>query len=435
MKILIIGKYPPLQGGVSAETFFACNEAVCAGHDIHIVTNSHLTAPTNKIAIGGENLRHPAVKLHRISELGSNSFIPWARPDLSQLIGRSLALATQEKLDLIVGWYLEPFGVAAAYVASLTGLPLAIIHAGSDIGRLAENPDLHHTYRMVIETAKHVVVAGDTAKAKLQKLGLRENQIITAKTAPVPSQGAKNNAVDLFGLLSEACSEEWMSDFYADTSPEFRRFIFRYRPNENLLKETTPIVGIFGKMHPAKGIDLLLRASKSLQHHTDEQFRILVNLSGDEDKLCDFFQAIETDLPDILSRIIFCPLVHPALMPKLLRSCDIVCVLDHLFKVTPHQPQMIREALNAGAALVASRESVEKSGLSKFLIDRINYLLVEDPSDINALVSALKLLLTDRPMRRGLQIAGRSFSNIFEKQSTGAGALAATIAAVQKENH
>lgn len=430
MNILIIGKYPPLQGGVSAEVFFSSSAAANAGHNIHIVTN--------RIAIGGDELRHPAVKVHRTSRIGQNSFIPWARPDLSQLVGRSLCVTESEEFDLVVGWYMEPYGVAAAYVATICSLPLAIIHAGSDIGRLAQNADLRYTYESVIDTAKYIVVAGDTARDKLKKLGLRDSQVVTAKACAIDTSGMKTKlprnkrgrvASDLHQLLKPACSKAWISEVYAGAGDKVRDFVLRNHPSKDLLSEATPVIGIFGKAHPAKGIEFLLEAASRIYQKSARRFRVLLPLSGDEDKLYDIFEQIESSFPDLQRRLILCPIVHPALMPRLLNSCDIVCVLDHQFSVSPHQPRMIRESLSAGTALLASSESVRKSGLEQFLIDRTNYLRVENPSNIGLLASKLELLLKDRSLRRRLQISGQSFSKMFEQKATGGGPLAALIEA------
>jgi hypothetical protein len=59
---------------------------------------------------------------------------------------------------LVVGWYLEPFGVAAAIAASEIGKPYAILHAGSDVARLPSDPWLKRTYQAVLEGASRVFV-------------------------------------------------------------------------------------------------------------------------------------------------------------------------------------------------------------------------------------------------------------------------------------
>ena len=40
MKICIIGKYPPIQGGVSMRTYWHAHGLATLGHEVHVVTNA-----------------------------------------------------------------------------------------------------------------------------------------------------------------------------------------------------------------------------------------------------------------------------------------------------------------------------------------------------------------------------------------------------------
>ena len=40
MKLCMIGKYPPIQGGVSRENFWQTYTLAQAGFDVHVVTNA-----------------------------------------------------------------------------------------------------------------------------------------------------------------------------------------------------------------------------------------------------------------------------------------------------------------------------------------------------------------------------------------------------------
>ena len=40
MKLCVIGKYPPIQGGVSRENFWQTYALAQAGYEVHIVTNA-----------------------------------------------------------------------------------------------------------------------------------------------------------------------------------------------------------------------------------------------------------------------------------------------------------------------------------------------------------------------------------------------------------
>ncbi len=40
MRICIIGKFPPIQGGVSMRTYWSAHGLAARGHEVHVVTNA-----------------------------------------------------------------------------------------------------------------------------------------------------------------------------------------------------------------------------------------------------------------------------------------------------------------------------------------------------------------------------------------------------------
>jgi hypothetical protein len=40
VRICIVGKYPPIQGGVSAQTYWAARGLAAGGHDVSVVTKA-----------------------------------------------------------------------------------------------------------------------------------------------------------------------------------------------------------------------------------------------------------------------------------------------------------------------------------------------------------------------------------------------------------
>ena len=40
MRICLIGKYPPIQGGVSMRTYWSAHGLAARGHEVHVVTNA-----------------------------------------------------------------------------------------------------------------------------------------------------------------------------------------------------------------------------------------------------------------------------------------------------------------------------------------------------------------------------------------------------------
>jgi len=444
VNILLFSKYPPLQGGVSAAALFASVEAAKNGHTIFVVTNSNHATTTNRIAIScldtedmtGLNKNRELqgqLEVIQTSNLNKFSFIPWTRPDISQLIGAAIRISNKINFELIVGWYLEPFGVAAAYASSILKIPFSIICAGSDIGRLANNKDLGATYTAVVSSAQHVITAGNIDKNPLTKLGLKIDQCVQGTARPVlrPSQSAIKTPSNTF--LSQLLSGFNYRIHYSMYQHPLRDLIVSMSPNDTLLSEDTPLILATGKVHPRKGYGHLIESLHILLAQNFNNFRLLLILSGNETRICSTLNDIHlptgrknySSLYDVHSngskpgglaaRTVLLPIIHPALMPDLFAHCDIVCCLDNCFPIKPHQSRVIRETLAASSALVCSRESADKSGIQRHLISGQNCEIIEDPNDTDHLSLTIRNLLTNRNHRRRLQINGYNLSSILEK--------------------
>jgi hypothetical protein len=104
MKLCIIGKYPPIQGGVSRENFWQTYALAQAGFDVHYTPGT----------------RH--------------EYIPWANPFVTKLASIATDVIKAYGCELIYSFYLEPYAVAAHLASRWTGVPYGIRHAGSDMG-------------------------------------------------------------------------------------------------------------------------------------------------------------------------------------------------------------------------------------------------------------------------------------------------------------
>ena len=55
MRICIIGKFPPIQGGVSMRTYRTAHALAARGHDVHVVTNAKEVAPPFRMHMRAED--------------------------------------------------------------------------------------------------------------------------------------------------------------------------------------------------------------------------------------------------------------------------------------------------------------------------------------------------------------------------------------------
>jgi hypothetical protein len=133
MRICIIGKYPPIEGGVSARTFDYARILAEKGHEVHVVTNAPEVEPQFRIWLDDAdrarlNTTDQGVtwKVHTLDPIDHASYIPWTNPFLTRLAGLATEVVRQNKCELIFSYYLEPYGVAAFLASAWTGVPYAI---------------------------------------------------------------------------------------------------------------------------------------------------------------------------------------------------------------------------------------------------------------------------------------------------------------------
>jgi|ERR1017187_10549493 hypothetical protein len=55
MRICAIVKYPPIQGGVAAQTYWMCRALAARGHDVFVVTNAAEVEPAYRIWMFGDD--------------------------------------------------------------------------------------------------------------------------------------------------------------------------------------------------------------------------------------------------------------------------------------------------------------------------------------------------------------------------------------------
>ena len=102
--------------------------------------------------------------------------IPQTNPVVTKLTSLALEAIDRHGAELVVGFYLEPYAVAAYLAATLSGRPLVIRHAGSDVGRLLSVPQLGRTYTAILKSAS-LVCARPAARARFLELGVPESRI------------------------------------------------------------------------------------------------------------------------------------------------------------------------------------------------------------------------------------------------------------------
>ena len=84
MRVCLIGKYPPIQGGVSTETYWTVHALARRGHEVHVVTNSTEVEHGYRELLLEDDLswlegRYDSgvVACHASASLARGSYLPW----------------------------------------------------------------------------------------------------------------------------------------------------------------------------------------------------------------------------------------------------------------------------------------------------------------------------------------------------------------------
>src|SRR6266511_3972595 len=181
MKICFLSKYPPIEGQVSTITYWLAYGLAKRGHEIIVVTNASEVEQAGRLYFrncetGWLEPQFPApggrVRLFTTPPTDPKQYyIPWANPFVTKLVAQGLKAVRDCIPDLIFSYYLEPYAIAGHLLASWTGRPHIVTHAGSDIGRLCSYPDMREVYAEIVARAKQFIARNTLAR---QLLGERQ---------------------------------------------------------------------------------------------------------------------------------------------------------------------------------------------------------------------------------------------------------------------
>ncbi len=383
LRICVVGKYPPIQGGISAQCYWMCRWLAERGHEIHVVTNADEVEDQYRLRPGDEDANQETVggtvSVWR-TEAPTLAYrhIPQTNPVVTKLTSLALDAIETHACELVVGFYLEPYAVAAHLAATLSGRPLVIRHAGSDVGRLLYVPQLGRTYAAILKSAD-VVCTRPAARARFLELGVEESRIVADPGWVVPREYF-HPSVEPFDVNAHLLS--------VGLSP---------------INPADPIIGIYGKMGAAKGTFDLLEALIRLKRD-GLRFTLLAPTHGSADDEARFERTIAAgDLKDSVRQL---PFLSHQRVPSFLRACSMVCVLEREFPIAAHTPGTAIEVLACGTALVVSAEIARKQTFAPRFVHGRNVLLVRDPRDHDELALVLRDALDDLSALRALGARG-----------------------------
>lgn len=392
MRLLLVAKYPPIQGGTAAKGWAIAQWLAMAGHEVHVVSNApeveadyrESFLPGDEERLDGPHLSGGSVTQHMTSAegLADAFFIPQTTPYLSKLTAIGLSVARERDIDAVIGIYLEPYGLAAWSVARECGIPAVQIHAGSDLQRLAVRTQAAAAYWSALRSAA-AVVTSTSAERHLLAGGVEPSRLIVG----MPSHASNDDFRPEGPLLDEVALLHAAGGGSA------------WSPSSPIAADRT--IGFMGKLGPYKGAAALLESTEMMGSGVR-----LAMLCGTGSRSSRFLADREAHRGTPFERVALLPFVAPWRVPEFIRSCDVLCYLENDFPVTIHRPHIPREVLMCGRPLVLSRDVARYQVWRHPPRDGVNVAIVEDPNDPQEIVDTLRRLLSDDSVREAISAAG-----------------------------
>lgn len=390
MRLCLVGKFPPIQGGVSARMYRLAHALARRGHQVHVVTNAMEVEDGYRVSMRPEDYdrlvaRHGDgyVRVHQtVSDARGQWHVPWHNPYATKLAGLAIDVIRNHELECVFSWYLEPYGVAGHLAASFTGAPHVVKTAGSDAGRLWHQPGMRLLYDELF-LAADVIIAGGSMPKSLGELGVRPERIVPGDAAFVPLDEFAPDG-DALALDAFGGRKEWDG----------------------------ATVGIFGKLGRFKGMLPLLRAVRDCLA-AGKRVRVAAMVQGRPEDERAFAEVLhELDLQEHVVRVPFLPHWR---VPEFLRACDVVCCLEQDFPIRAHTPIIAQEALATGKPTLLSEEIAAKQPEVQRLVHGYNCWIVRDSTDHDEIRRCLSYAIDD-PAALDVGARGRVFAEYVQTQ-------------------
>ena len=406
MKMCWLGKWPPIQGGVSKNNVLSALALARQGFSVDVVTNSPEAEPefrtweyfvTSEGTPGGRfPLQDGNLRIHTTEPLAF-AYIPYANPFVTKLAAQAADVVTEHDIDVILGVYFEPYGLAAHLAARWTGKPCVLTHAGSDISRLLPSPQLNRAYREMLRSAD-LVLTGSRTRDVFSEQGIPPEQIGEPTSVGIVAEvyHPKAAPLDLAATIDRLRIE---------TPPDLSGGIYHHLAAKPI-DQSLPTIGIYGKIGEAKGSLDLVSALGRLKRD-GLRFNFLALSGARPDRMKAFSDAIDSEgLASCTWLLPFAPFHHVA---HFIRSCTAVCFLERDFPIKIHTPMIPEEILACGACMVLSEEVAAKKSFASRLLHDHNVFLV-DPRKHEDLAGILRLIISDP--HRARQVGKMGFGEI-----------------------
>ncbi len=361
MKIAFIGKYPPTIGGESTKLYWLAKALGERGNECMIISDCQEREDKSPLSLEDLVYLQPKnVKLFSTSKIT----IEWYEESFKteRLADLSIRATYHENPDVIVGWYLVPYGIASFLASKFTNKPLILQHAGSDMKRFFGSSNL-----------KSLLI----------------NQFASAK--------------GIMAYPSYYFSLRFLNENVFLHNPKINVSEIENSQNFNLPEELIgkKLITFLGKISRAKGAFDLLRAYEILGE--SKEFALVYVGNGMQKKELEVLVREKG-----FKNVFIYPPLPPWRVPGFLRKSSVFFVGERNFYVSRHFSRKPMEALLCKSPLLISSEMKQK-GIYKNLISGIHCIEI-NPYDIIDVSKKLKILLDNPFLAKEISENGYEFA-------------------------
>ncbi len=380
MKICMITKYPPIEGGVSSKAYWTAKALGELGHEVHVVTNALEVEDEYRevFDLSDPNYQPKNVYVHSTDPAptieANPSHIPFSKMYCEKLASLAIKVIEENDIDVIDSRFLVPYSVAGFIAKTVTGVPQVISHAGSDLQRLLPSPYLNTLLKKTLKSANRIISNAETVDS-LNKLGVPSGNISVLPQIYVDTK-AFNPQVQPFDLKPFLTNQKYVQDM--------------------------PVIAFIGKVtyhFETKGLHKLIEACSKI----NEDFLLLFVANGNK------LEELKTLIAkaQLSEKTLFLPFMPPWKMPSILKTCSCVVTLETSDSpvLSYHTTLIPAEAMATGRCSLLSDEVYSKEFYSKFV--REKEVLVANPTDSGSLEKNLVTALESQTIGAQAQKAIR----------------------------
>lgn len=330
MNLMMIGKYPPIQGGESSKIYWLMRGLANRGNKISVISNCMEVETPYRCQLDEEDierLQPEGVSLRSTLPIDNPNFIPQTNPYAEKIISLALDEGESNPPDFILSWYLLPYGVSAHYVSLALGKKFGVGHAGSDLTRLLESRQLEPILKRVITSADAIF------------------------TYP--------GMEDFFGSLGCSKILTHVPTLPEEFNPDSGDFNLEHMYGLRIDPERT--LTYFGKMSEQKGVGLLLDAFSDM----DCEKELIIVGGGNT----EHYKRKSRSL-GIEENVHFLGNLAPWRIPDIIRSSKAIVVPEWNFGVSLHKSRIPIESILCGRTPLVSSQVIGNYGsLSNYFIE------------------------------------------------------------------